>query len=460
MRALGRLALVAAVAWVSHAQSSWAGDAADSALAADSAGTPAATLAAPAPDTSLATSTAPPWNPPAPVHASETWETVVRTPGIILSLPLVGLGWVVKSGMIYAEDHNLIPQLDALIHLQGKVGLSVLPAAFGDRVGLALGLRLRPPWFPWLDAGIAGSTGHYNVASVALGPRALYAEYQSTWRSKDQFFGIGLDAPKSDVSTYASQTQFARLVTQMTWNRGRNQPLLHLSAWVSEREMVLLDGRDPKKPGIAEVYPALASQLLGVHVEHLIYGGLAEFDHRGGSPHWTRGYWLAARLDRYDKPIEGMVLRSADTPGDQFLRVTYQGQGGISFWRDPRTIRLGIKVVDQTIGSSTGIFILPDLAKLGGQDGLVGFEPGRFQSTDAAVAKLSYIFPLGRYIEVDAHAETGGVYSHLHDLRASTLKQSYGTTVRIRSLRRLLGGFGFNWSSESLRFGFQIGGTE
>jgi hypothetical protein len=166
------------------------------------------------------------------------------------------------------------------------------------------------------------------------------------------------------------------------------------------------------------------------------------------------------RVDRFDQPIEGFVLHSPHAFGDQFLRVTYEGQSGFSFWRDPRTIRLAVRVVDQSIGSSAGVFILPDLAKLGGQDGLVGFEPGRFQSTDAAVAKLSYIFPLGRYVEVDAHTEAGGVYSQLGDLRGSTLKHSYGTTVRIRSTTRLLGGFGFNWSAESLRFGFQIGGNE
>jgi len=224
--------------------------------------------------------------------------------------------------------------------------------------------------------------------------------------------------------------------------------------------MVLLDGRDPRKPGIAEVHPVLASELLGVHVEHLVYGGGVALDRRNGAPHWTRGYRLSARVDRYDQPIEGFVFHSTSTPGDQFLRVDYEGQGGVSFWRDPRTIRLAVRVVDQTIGPGAGIFVLPDLAKLGGQDGLVGFEPGRFQSTDAAVAKLSYIFPLGRYVELDAHTEAGGVYSHLGDLRGSALKHSYGAIVRIRSTTHLLGAFGLNWSAESLRFGFQLGGSE
>jgi hypothetical protein len=458
-----RSTLVAMMVWASRAQSSAALDIADPALAgSDSAGTPSVSAApATAPDTSLAPSTAPPWNPPAPVDASETWETVVRTPGIVLSLPLVGLGWAAKSSLSYVESKNLLPHLEALIFFQGKTGLSVLPAAFGDRVGFALGVGYRPPQLPWLSARVAGSTGQYNLANVGLGPRWLRAEYESMWRSKDQFFGIGLDAQKSAVSTYASQTQTARLALEKNWgSRTRGRPVFGFAAWAGGRDMVLLDGRDPVKPGIAEVHPVQASELLGIHVEHLIYGGQVALHRRNGSPHWTQGYGLSVRVDRFDEPIEGFVLHAPHTPGDQFLRVTYEGQGGISFWRDPRTIRLAVRVVDQTIGSSAGIFILPDLAKLGGQDGLVGYEPGRFQSTDAAVAKLSYIFPLGRYVEVDAHTEAGGVYADLRDLRGSTLKHSYGTALRIRSTKRLLAGFGFNWSAESLRFSFQIGGDE
>ena len=463
MRAFRGLTLVAVLAWVSCAQPGAAQVGAGGVLAAtDSTGAPAPVAApAAAPDSSLATSTAPPWNPTAPVPASQTWETVVRTPGIILSLPLVGLGWVAKSSLSYVENNNLFPQVAALLKYQGKLGLKVLPAAFGDRVGLAAGLRFQPPWLPWLSAGIAGSTGQYNLASVTFGPRWLQAQYQSTWRSKDQFFGLGLDAEKSAVSTYASQTQNAALLLEKQWDaRRRGLPLFQVSAWVGGRDLVMLDGRDPKKPGIAEVHPVLASELLGVHVEHLLYGGQVGLDQRNGSPHWTRGYQLSARFDRFDTPIEGFVLHSDHTPGDQFLRFTYQGQGGVSFWRDPRTIRLSVKVVDQVVGSSVGVFVLPDLAKLGGQEGLVGFEPGRFQSTDAAVAKLSYIFPIGRYAEVNAHTEAGGVYPHLGDLRASTLKHSYGTTVRIRSLTRLLAAFGLDWSKESVRFAFQIGGNE
>ena len=459
MHAAGRAALIATLAWASRVPSTLAADVPGASRAViDSAGTPAATAAA---DTGLAASSAPPWNPPAPVPAAETWETVVRAPGVVLSLPLVGLGAIAKSGLSYVERNTVLPRVQALLVYQGKVGIGVLPAQFGDRVGLALGLHFSPPWFRWLDASVAASTGHYNLANVALRNRFLRIEYQSGWRSKDQFFGLGLDAQKSSVSTYASQTQIARAILTASLVPGpKPRPQLDLSAWAGGRDLVLLDGRDPRKPDLSEVHPALAASLLGVHIEHLIYGGSIALDGRRGRPHWTRGYRLSVRADRFDPPIEGFVLRSAHTPGDQFLRFTYQAEGGLSLGRDPRTIRLSVKVVDQRLDSTTGIFILPDLAKLGGQDGLVGFEPGRFQSTDAAAAKLSYIFPLGRYVEVDAHTEAGGVYSNLGDLQGSTLKHSYGTTVRIRSTTRLLGGFGFNWSAESLRFGFQIGGGE
>src|SRR5262245_7203540 len=141
MRSFRGLTLVAVLAWASCAPPGAAQGVAGRVLAAaDSTGAPTpspgsaeapdtslatSTANAGASETSLATSTAPPWNPPAPVAASETWETVVRTPGIILSLPFVGLGWVAKSSLSYVENNNLLPHVAAVVRYQGKIGLSV-----------------------------------------------------------------------------------------------------------------------------------------------------------------------------------------------------------------------------------------------------------------------------------------------------------------------------------------------
>jgi hypothetical protein len=366
-----------------------------------------------------------------------------------------------KTGLAFVENHDILPRVTILLALQANLGLAVLPASLGDRTGLGAELRYQPPWFRTLIADFSGSTGGYNRARVALAHRFAKIEFESDWREHDQFFGVGLDAPRSQVSTYASQTQSVRATLASAWHpAARRWPRLDASAWAGPREIVLLDGRDPVKPALSARFPVIAAAQLGAHVEHLVYGAQLAFDTRHGGPHWTDGYRLAARADRFDKALDGFVLRSAHTPAEQFVRFTYEAEGGVSFWRDPRTVRLAIKVVDQNRGSAAGLFLIPDLARLGGSSGLAGFEPGRFQALDAAVAKLSYIFPLGRYLELDAHTEAGGVYADIADLRASTLEHSYGLALRIRSVAVMLADVGVDWSTEKVRIRFSLGGVE
>jgi hypothetical protein len=366
-----------------------------------------------------------------------------------------------RAGLTADEVHDVVPRVTAFLTFQATIGLGVLPASLGDRTGLGAELRFQPPWFRSLIVDASGSTGGYGRTRVALAHRFAKIEYESDWREHDQFFGTGLDASRSLVSTYASQAQSVRATLATAWHPAtRRWPRFDASAWGGPREIVLLDGRDPVKPDLSERFPVIAAAQIGTRVEHLVYGAQLALDTRHGGPHLTSGYRLAVRAERFDKALDGFVLRSAHTPAEPFIRITYEAEGEASLGRDPRTVRLGIKVVDQDRGSAAGLFLIPDLASLGGGSGLAGFEPGRFQDLDAAVSKLSYIFPLGRYLELDAHTEVGGVYADLVDLRASTLEHSYGLALRIRSVVAMLANVGVDWSAEKIRIRFSVGGVE
>ena len=101
-----------------------------------------------------------------------------------------------------------------------------------------------------------------------------------------------------------------------------------------------------------------------------------------------------------------------------------------------------------------------DLAQLGGSQGLAGYEPGRFHDMDLMVGKLSYIFPLAQHYEFDIHAEAGGVFETLRDAHDATPKTSYGVALRPRTALAPLGSINLDWSRESVRFGFHLGGVE
>ena len=127
----------------------------------------------------------------------------------------------------------------------------------------------------------------------------------------------------------------------------------------------------------------------------------------------------------------------------------------------PRTIRLMVRVIDQSVGSDRDHFLISDMARLGGRDGLAGFGPGRFHDLDLIHSRLMYVFPLARLFEFEVHSEWGAVYPDVwKDARFSTLKSSFGLSLRARSDAAPRGAVGFDVSSEGVRIRYALGGVE
>lgn len=440
VRALAALAVVVSVA--SH-------PAIAAAAAGDSLGT------------DLGPTSAPPWNPPAPIPTAEGWETALRLPGRIASLPLSALGWAARSTFLYVEESSLVPKAQYVLMIQRRIGLYALPASLGDRTGWGGALRyVPPPLGGRLVAEINGSTEGYNSALVSLGTGPARLGWFWQWRPDDQFFGLGGNAGEDDRSAYAFREQRIRIeLSHALLIGGPDGARAEASLWMGPREAIARDGHGEEPVGIRSRFPALAAVVLDHHVEHLIYGTRVAYDARHGRPHWSNGWRAAVTVERFDRAIEALAIRDAHTPEVQFTRFVYEAEGGVSFGRDPRTLRLGVRVEDQTAGHG-GVFLLPDLARLGGSDGLDGYEPGRFHDRDLAVARLSYIYPLAKHFEFDLHAEAGNVFGDLGDARIEALRHSFGVALRPRLETMGLGFLGVDWSKESVRFRFSIGGVE
>jgi hypothetical protein len=450
--ALGLLAGPPAGLAATASPDSMLGAAASSASSADSSA-----------DADLAPTSSPPWTPSHSVPHSLPWEAVLRFPGQVVSLPLSGLGRVTEKFLLFAEGRNLVQRTTHTFARAPQFGVHLAPASLGDRTGLGARARLTPPYtgsFVRIDA--SASTRGYSRSRVALARGPALLEYGQDWRPSDRFYGIGLQSREEDVSSVAHQMEHVE--ARISWpmrvaDTLRSYP--RLSLWAGPRATVIRrGGHDSAAPSFDAVFPSLSDQR-DLRVEHMTWGGEAGWNSRGGVPHWSHGLRVLGRAERFDRPFQALALRDAHARGAQFNRFEALAEGGFSFHRDPRTVRLTVLATHQQITADAANFLLTDLSTLGGSAGLAGYEPARFQDLDRLVGRLSYIFPLAGNYEFDVHGELGGVYPDVrHDAKLTTLKPSYGVGFRPRNRQRPLGNIGVDWSPERLRFRYSLGGVE
>ena len=409
----------------------------------------------------LAATTEPPWVPEKAVPRERPWETTVRLPFRILALPFTALGYVTEKTFLTIEETNFVNRVRVTFEPIPKAGFRIMPAALGDHTGLGLAVAYSPPVLrQHLVARFDGSLQQYNRTSIQAGWGPATLGYQYDWRPKERFFGIGPNTDIDSVSNFATQSQSVRLGLGRRFpsRPDPDSPRWETAAWFGPAEIVTRRGREEDEPSFEELFPA-ATPYLNHRVEHLVYGGRLALDHRRGHPHWGEGGLTSVEVERFDKPLEQLGLRTSSTPY-RYTRFTYQAEGGISFYREPRTLRLELQLVDN-VPDQTGSILPSELAQLGGSHGMSGFEAGRFHDLDAVSGRLSYIFPLAFRLEFDVHMEMGQVTRDVwRDARWTTLEHSYGVALRPRVEGGVLGAIGLDWSRETVRFRFTAGGVE
>lgn len=416
-------------------------------------------------DTSdLGPTSQPPWNPPRPMARRRMWEQIVLLPERIVSLPLSGLGYVSRAVLLRAEDSGMIP-LGKRAATTRPVPM-LAPPRLGDRTGLGGAVVFNGPTpygLPRLSARYAATLLGYSSSRVAasLGPATL--QYGFDWRPQDRFYGVGTSTSRDSLADFGAQDDFVQGI--LHWGAspdsvgGRRH--LGFSAWGGPRSLVTRTGRDTKEVSYQARFPALGDATLDRRVEHLVYGGSVLGDWRSGRPHWSHGGRLSLAVERYDTPMRALALNSSRLDGARFTRYSVETEGGMSFMRDPRTIRLLVRLTDQTVDSGRDHFLISDMARIGGRDGLAGYGPGRFHDLDLLHARLMYLFPLARLFEFEVHSEWGAVYPDIwRDAKLRTLRHSFGVSLRARSDVMPHAALGFDVSPEGVRIRYAVGGVE
>jgi hypothetical protein len=464
-RCLPVLLMVTIAAWTSHATAATEAPGARSGSAIAQA--PAGTSASPASnsdsaDDDLQASAAPAWVPPRPVSASEPPEYFLRLPVRIVALPLSALGWAAEHTAGFVEERQIVPRFAGALDgiFIPHVGLSVGAPHLGPGVGLGLAARLHPSAFgEMFFAELSGSTRKYSRALIALHRGPATVHYENDWRPRDPFFGFGPSSSDDSVSSYAwRQQRYQLTLAYPPLGSGRSEVKLGVSAWVGPREITIRHGKLDRS--FEQVFPSLTG-LLDSRQEHFVYGMRIARDLRGGVPHWNGGYVVEARAERFDKAIDALTIRSANTVAPQFTRISVGGQTAASFSRrNPRTLRATARAVMTESVRGSASMLMPDLASLGADDGLASLDLGRFRDRDLLYGALMYIIPLSSPLELEFHAESGGVFPKLKEARLSLFRESYGFSLRPRTPTRLLAAIGADWSPGAFSIRYKLGGVE
>jgi hypothetical protein len=414
---------------------------------------------------SLAPTTAPPWNPPEPMNRRRRWERVVLVPGHILSLPFAGAGRLAQSTMDYVEQQGFAP---AGFNPAPHSTHPVVRLRSSDLYGLGAGVEVNRPVFPnHLETTLHGRFGAtiygYNAAELALAGKPLTLQYGYEWRPREHFYGVGPATPQL-LSDYALQSEHfgARLDHVRQGPRTPGAPEgTKFSLWAESRTDVTSTGRAPNLPSYVLTYPDVAATSLGQRVNHLVYGGSVSVDERHGVPHWYQGGRLMLSAERHDAPLDALRFRDASMPASRFTRLEGVGEAGFSFFsRDPRTLRVMARVVDEHPDPGSPPLLPSELAMLGDREGLAGFDRGRFHDLDLALTRVSYILPLSRRFELDTHSEWGSVYHDVWtDAQFRNLEHSYGVALRGRYELGLVGAVGADFSREGYRVSYSLGTT-
>jgi hypothetical protein len=365
-----------------------------------------------------------------------------------------------ESGLLRVQTDHLVPRVQVILAVLPAAGIVLRPASLGDRTGFGVALDfVPPPLRGWLRLGLDGSTLGYDRGRVEVGPRWLAAGYVYDWRPQQPFYGTGPDSRARDASSYATQSQRAELRLQL---RSGGKLRRELAAWYGERQSVLHRGRDHERPSFDTVFPQDATGTLDVRQDQFVSGARLAADTREGHPHWSRGWRLSAQTERFgiSPPGHGVLFAGSDA-SPTFHRYTLEAEAGWSFMRDPRTLRLSMRVADVKPADPARPPTLLDVSQLGGGAGLAGFEPGRFHGLDALAAKLGYYFPLAAYVELEVAVEAGAVSGDVwRETRMDRLERSYTVMLRPRNKLAPFGAVGVSWSREGARAGFALGGVE
>jgi len=351
------------------------------------------------------------------VRHRSVWESVAALPGQLLFLPVrVVLGGGKFIAYSVWEMHLLDRAAAALTTSDGRTGLRPL-----SNTNLGTGVRVfhRPSPYQLELLSTFGrdpENRRHHMARVDRmttdGRLSLRAHLR--YEPDENFYGVGMDSPRAGRTRYGWQ----ETAVQVSWQPrpGRH---LALDTRVGWRHVDIGSPRDAEVPETVSFYGNSELAGLGTARNVDVTASLrSRFVDIPGSP--RNGNLSVVQVGVHpDVAGDGLSYLSLHAVTEQFHELFY---GRALSWRTGVDWRV-------PIGSDEVPFY--NLASVGGNLFVRGYQGGRFRDRGALFSSLRYKFPIWKLLDGTLFYEAGRTFPGVAKLSLNDWRRSWGGGIRL-----------------------------
>jgi hypothetical protein len=271
--------------------------------------------------------------------------------------------------------------------------------------------------------------GRFDMLDLAEGRLMVGAYARRHDYPKEDFFGVGPDARRSDHTSF-------QLQNTIVGGRvgGKPAPLLTIGAGLEYSRPELGRGRNKHVPTIEDRFDDVNAPGLSGRRSFLRTIAFLDFDYRQPK-NARRGGWYRLEASRFAENSNAYTFERVDVDLRQYASILAE--------RRVLAVRLFASTSNPAADARVPFYYMPSL---GGHDSLRGFRDYRFRGPHAILTQTEYRFEIWSGLDAALFYDAGKVALRRADLDFRSLEDAYGFGFRFNTdngtIFRVDAGFG------------------
>ncbi len=373
-------------------------------------------------------------------------EKISVLPGKVLYYPVHILSLGIKKGIQWTDEEKIIPRIkDMLASDDGKRGLT---PKYGSQIGGGLSFYRNALFHPAskLSLTITGNVDkrqfyELRFKRIRFAKERLQADIRAYYHylPEEDSYGIGPFADDRE-----SEYSIAKSVLQSSLGfRANDRSAFHLITGVQKNRV-----RQVEEPNDPEAIPLSHLIPESFLAPDLVLGSLAfEWDylgqdHPGHPTQGWEGFFRLATFQEMGGTEFGFFKIHADIT--RYINL---------FYHRALIVRTALEITDAMQDRNVPFY---DLASIGRQETLRGFERGRFRDFDSFIASLEYRYPVSGNLDGLIFIDGGQVAQSITRIDRRAFQITFGIGMRVWNNEGQLASLQLGKSRDGFRLYFNL----